>query len=131
MEKNKIIGFVIIGLLIGGGILSVALFKSPSPTGRAITEVNKEVLKGDIFKGKITNSKVEASTLKGIGVYDKSCKMGTDGLTTCDAGIKTEQYGVLNFNYRHNMQQQPCLAPNDILEIRIRSDGTAEVQRTA
>ncbi len=90
-------------------------------TGNSIQE--------DIFEGTITNIKLEPVVLDGEGVYDKSCNMIGSGLTQCDAGIETER-GLLNFNYRHNMDIQPCISPGDKVKIEILdAEGKARVTR--
>ena len=99
-------------------VFYLAVIRSPS------------VPKGDLFKGTITNIKVSPGNLSGIGVYDKTCVRVENGLTRCDAGIKTEKYGVLNFNYIHNMAIEPCIASGNKLKVEILdSNGTARVQR--
>jgi len=89
----------------------------------------KETFDKDVFTGYITNMELEPMKLEGTGVYDRSCAMIQGGLTNCDAGIQTEK-GLLNFNYKHNMQLQPCLAEGDKLEVEILdSEGKAKVRR--
>ncbi len=123
MNTKIIIGVVLIGLLLG--LLALYFPKNKATTGNAVLNA-----KSDIFTGKINNIAVQPGAVQGMGVYDKSCKMAGNGLTACDAGIQTKEYGVLNFQYQHNMQQVPCIAPNDILEVRIIDEqGNAEVQR--
>ena len=127
MDWKKVSAIFIVALLVLGGTVLLAWPKKSSGgiTGGAVLTAN-----GDIFKGKITNMAVEAGEMKGMGVYDKSCKMLGNGLTGCDAGIQTEKYGLLNFKYQHNMQQEPCLAPNDVVAVRILdNEGNAEIQR--
>ena len=93
-------------------------------------EKNSPVSKIDLFKGNITNLKTVPGNVSGVGVYDKTCKSIGDGLTMCNAGIKTEKYGVLNFNYVHNMAIEPCIVSGDKLQIEILdSKGTARVKR--
>lgn len=83
-----------------------------------------------LFEGTITNAKVSPGTFVGLGIYDKSCVDVGNGLTRCDAGIKTEEYGILNFNYLHNMRANPCIARGDRLNVEIvDSSGTARVQK--
>lgn len=123
---KKIYVALVVLVLMGGSLIFFAA-RNTSTTGNA---VRSTVARGDTFTGKISNVAVAAGTVSGMGVYDRSCKMGTDGLTSCDAGIQTEEYGLLNFKYRHDMSRQPCIAPNDLLEVRILDDqGNVEVQR--
>ncbi|MBI5392124.1 hypothetical protein HZB00_03935 [Candidatus Woesearchaeota archaeon] len=120
-----IIIFIIILLLSGGAYLFLGKKSANTPTGNAVITA-----RGDIFSGKISNKAVEPGIINGFGVYDKSCIMGNDGLTSCDAGIQTKEYGLLNFKYRHNMQQEPCIAPKDALLVKILdSEGNAQVQK--
>ncbi len=83
----------------------------------------------DLFNGTITNLKISLGNISGVGVYDKTCKSIGNGLTECNAGIKTEKYGVLNFNYVHNMAVEPCIVSGDKLQIEIFKNGTARVWR--
>lgn len=111
--------FIVLGILLIGMII-FGSFK----TGNAIKEdVNK-----NSFKGVITNINLEPQKIDGKGVYDKSCNMIGNGLTQCDAGIQTEK-GLLNFNYKHNMAAQPCIAEGDNLKIEILEGGEAIVTR--
>ena len=112
---NLIIIIAIISLVILG---FVGLNKKP--TGNVVRE--------DVFEGTITNIDLEPIILEGIGVYDKSCNMVGNGLTQCDAGIQTEK-GLLNFNYKHNMAVQGCIAEGDKLEIQILENNKAMVRR--
>lgn len=82
------------------------------------------------FEGIVTNVGVEPGTLFGVGVYDKSCINVGNGLSKCDAGIKTAEYNTLNFNYLHDMKANPCIVNGDRVKIEIiDSNGTARVQR--
>lgn len=126
MNKKIVGGMVIVVLLVGSLLAFIPKRIGTGATGNVIAKTN-----GDIFTGKISNVAVKPGTIKGIGLYDRSCKMMSNGLTACDAGIQTEEYGSLNFKYQHNMQQQPCLAPNDIVMVQILDErGNAKVQRT-
>ena len=51
-----------------------------------------------------------------------------NGLSQCDAGIQTEK-GLLNFNYKHNMDLQPCIAEGDNLKVEILEGGKVIVTR--
>ena len=116
--KTKTI-FIVLGILLVG-MMIIGSFK----TGNVI----KEDADKNSFKGVITNMKLEPQTLEGKGVYDKSCNMIGDGLTQCDAGIQTEK-GLLNFNYKHNMDLQPCIAEGDNLKVEILEGGKVIVTR--
>ena len=123
MKKTVLIGLGIAAVLIFGVVLVYP--RSSDATANVILEP-----KGDIFTGKISSPAVTPGTYKGMGVYDRSCNMQPGGLTSCDGGITTDEFGVLNFKYTHNMQQQPCIAPNDILVVTVLDNqGNAKVQR--
>ncbi len=123
--NKKYIAIIIAAIVLVGGIAIWNVNKPDQLTGGV-------VLRGESFKGVISNTAVTPMTIKGMGVYDRSCIMGVDGLTSCDAGVQTQEFGVLNFKYRHNMVTQPCIAPNDLVQVRILDDkGNAEIQRMA
>mgnify|MGYP001603034083 FL=1 len=82
----------------------------------------------NVFEGVITNMNIEPSVLDGTGVYDKTCKMIENGLSQCDAGIQTEK-GLLNFNYKHNMNLQGCIDSGQKLKVEILADNKARVTR--
>ena len=82
------------------------------------------------FEGTITNQKISIGTFDGVGAYDRNCVDAGNGLTKCDAGIKTEEYGVLNFSYIHNMMTDPCIKPGDTVKVKILDNtGSVTVQR--
>src|SRR3989344_567899 len=114
-------------IIIGAGVIVLLLliiFANVRKTGNNTSRVD-----GDVFQGVITNINLEPGILEGTGVYDKSCNMIGNGLTNCDAGIQTEK-GLLNFNYKHNMDAQPCIAPGDKLKVEVLdSEGNAKVTR--
>ena len=118
MKSGSIIIIVLLIALIG-----LFAYSSLRATGNSVK------INGDVFEGIITNMNLDAGTLEGTGVYDRSCNMIEGGLTNCDAGIQTEK-GLLNFNYKHNMQLPPCIAEGDRLEVEILgSEGRAIVRR--
>lgn len=118
--KSSIIIIVLVIALVG-----LIAYSSLRTTGNSVRTND------DVFEGVITNMKIEPGKLSGVGVYDRSCNMIGNGLTNCDAGIQTEK-GLLNFNYKHNMQMQPCIAEGDKLEVEILdSEGNARVKRLA
>lgn len=95
---------------------------------------NGEALKasGDLFEGKITNKNVEPMKLEGVGVYDRNCVSVEGGLTNCHAGIRTSKYGVIDFNYVHDMAKKPCIASGQNVVVTILdSGGKATVQRVS
>ena len=113
-------------IIVAGGIVLLLLIIFANV--RKIENVEPDINK-NVFQGVITNMKLEPGILEGTGVYDKSCNMIGNGLTNCDAGIQTEK-GLLNFNYKHNMDAQPCIAPGDKLKVEVLdSEGNAKVTR--
>ncbi len=96
-------------------------------TGSAVASTS---YRGDKFDGKITNAKVTTGEYEGKGVYDRSCQSIGGGLTNCHAGIDTTEFGVIDFNYEHNMAVKPCIAPGDkVLVTVLDASGKATVQR--
>jgi len=82
----------------------------------------------DVFNGYITNMNLSPQVLDGTGIYDRSCLSIENGLSQCDAGIQTE-VGLLNFNYKHNMQTQGCLDKGQNLKVEILANNQARVTR--
>jgi len=123
MKKKKFI-FTIEGAMIS--ILFVVILVLTI----IVYSKNTVAQKADFFNGKITNLKTIPGNLSGVGVYDKTCKKIGNGLTECDAGIKTQKYGVLNFNYVHDMAVEPCISSGDKIKIEILKNGLAKVWRT-
>ena len=115
MKALTIIMIGIIAILIG-----MIVFGSIKNTGNTI--------KSDVFEGTITNADLEPQVLDGTGVYDRSCNPIDGGLSQCDAGIQTEK-GLLNFNYKHDMNAQPCIDKDQKLKVEILADGKARVTR--
>lgn len=86
----------------------------------------------ETLEGVITTPGVKPGIYNGLGVYDMNCKGIGGGLTSCDGGIKTEEYGVVNLSYIHNMSAVPCINYGDRLRLEILdASGRARVIRTA
>lgn len=83
----------------------------------------------DVFSGRINKSDITQIALHGRITYDRNCLPVEGGLTRCDAGIKTSQYGVINFNYTHNMREEPCLIDGDKVLLKVKKDQQAWVIR--
>ncbi len=114
--KTEYIFFAVLTVLV---LVSVFVFLN----------LNKSSEAKDIFNGRLTNIELSPQILTGRGVYDRSCAAMGNGLTNCDAGIQTEK-GILNFNYKHDMAVQPCIAEGDELEVEIVDrEGNAKVKR--
>ena len=117
MKGEHIIIIVLIIALIG-----LIAYSSLRTTGNSIkTEDN-------VFEGVITNMQLSPQILEGTGVYDRSCNPIERGLSQCDAGIQTEK-GLLNFNYKHNMNLQPCIDAGQNLKVEILEGNKARVTR--
>ena len=110
------------GLSMMGVVIGIALNDSRPPGG-----VSRQV---DVFEGAITNVTVAVGEVQGVGAYDWNCTDIGGGRTQCDGGVRTEEYGILNFNYVHQMEEAPCIAPGDQLRVTILdSKGQALVER--
>lgn len=119
MKSGTFIILLLIALLVG--LMIFGSFRTGN--SNSIKEV-----RGDVFEGVITNINLEPQVLDGTGVYDKSCLSVENGLSQCDAGIQTEK-GLLNFNYKHNMNMQKCLDNGQKLKVEILADNQARVTR--
>jgi|SRR3989344_5247165 len=116
MKKSSLVIMGLVVILVG-----MLLFSAKKPTGNIVKE--------DIFKGIITNINLEPQILDGTGVYDRSCLAVENGLSQCDAGIQTEK-GLLNLNYKHNMNMQGCIDAGQKLKVEVLADNKAIVTRT-
>jgi hypothetical protein len=137
VNKTTIASLAIIAvLLVGVAAMGVQLYLPK--TGNTVATVPSSGTSGsagtnpmNIFNGKITNAQVSPGEIIGFTSYDANC-VGSQ-ITQCDAGIKTDQYGELNFHYQHDMNAQPCLhmfgsekVIVDILDLQ----GNARITRT-
>ena len=101
--------------------VSAMAFLKKDPESREMVEV---------FEGKIINHQnLKGAILLANITYDRNCKSVGKGLLHCDAGIKTEKYGVINFDYTHNMKKHPCLIPGDKVLLKVKADQKAFVIR--
>lgn len=109
---------------------------SPSSDGDSSQSgVDREGYQGDAFAGSLTEgvestdpAAVDPGIYEGVIVYDRSCESVGNGLTGCDAGIETQELNVVNFYYEHDMQQKPCLVPEQQVVLKVENEG-AVVQR--
>jgi hypothetical protein len=83
----------------------------------------------NIFSGQINQPNLESVVLYGGITYDRNCIPVEGGLTRCDAGVKTNDYGVINFNYTHNMREEPCLMPGNKVLLKVQDSRNAYVIR--
>jgi len=134
VNKTTIASLAIIAVLIVGvAAMGVQLYLPK--TGNIVATNPSSGTSGanpmNIFTGKITNAQVSPGEIIGFTSYDANC-IGSQ-ITQCDAGIKTDQYGELNFHYQHDMNAQPCLnmfgSEKVIVDI-LDSQGNARVTRT-
>ncbi|MBI2543266.1 MAG: hypothetical protein HYW24_03710 [Candidatus Aenigmarchaeota archaeon] len=117
---------VVVGLLALVAYLGYNLY---APKTGYVSYVYPDDL--NVFEGKITNVKVAPGKIEGVSAYDRNC-VG-DVITECDGGIKTAEYGILNFHYRHDMSAQPCIhmfGPEKMTVEILDSSGNAKVTRT-
>jgi len=127
MNKNIIPAVLVAAIGLAYVVWAVGTPSGNNSEGDSLDGVNPT---GDLFEGKITNKNVVPGKMMGTGVYDKSCVSIGGGLTNCHAGIKTDKYGVIDFNYEHDMAKKPCVAPNQKVVVEILdSAGNARVQR--
>lgn len=128
MNKKNTIAIAALAMLgIAYAIWAVGAPSNNAPTANSLDNL---VANGDIFLGKITNKNVEPGKLSGVGEYDRNCVSVAGGLTNCHGGIKTSKFGVIDFNYEHDMAKKPCIALGEKVVVEILdSDGNARVQR--
>lgn len=87
------------------------------------------------FDGEIDNiDGLEEGEMIGIGVYDRNCNPvdpeNPHGEVTCDAGVQTEEKGLVNFHYQHVMSENPCIGPNEIVKVEVVGEnGEAKIHR--
>ncbi len=86
----------------------------------------------EVFEGVITAPAVKPGRFKGMGIYDMNCRPVEGGLLNCDGGIRTKEYGLINFNYTHDMRALPCINLGDRVEVEVLDGkGKARVVRLA
>ena len=127
LKIDKWTSVIIIASLIG--VIAFVGYKLYAPkTGYSSYTTPSDL---NVFSGKITNVKVSPGTIEGVSAYDSNC-IG-DKVTECDGGIKTAEYGTLNFHYSHEMALQPCIhmfGPEKMIVEILDSTGNAKVIRT-
>ena len=125
--NTKTIAIVVAILLVGVVGAAIGISSSGNTvTGNIVLPIGK-----DILEGRITNVQVSPGIIEGVSAYDRNC-VGTHMWTECDGGIRTEEYGVLNFHYSHNMMEEPCIHMNGPEKLYVEildSSGTAKVYR--
>ena len=100
--------------------VSAMAFLKKGPESRDVAEV---------FEGKINHPDLKGAILLADITYDRNCKSVGKDLLHCDAGVKTEKYGVINFDYTHNMKKHPCLIPGDKVLLKVKAGQKAYVIR--
>src|SRR3990172_4834841 len=100
----------VVGLGIVVAIVIVVAFIGANGGGKSSADI-------DVFEGYITTENVTPGKFSGVGIFDKDCiSLGKTGLTQCQAGIETKEYGLLNFGpYIHYMEKVGCIGPGDQL----------------
>lgn len=128
MNKTIVLGIGVAVLLVFAGVIAYFAF-----AGNSGSISQQSFGKENVFEGAITNKNISLSigTVNGTGVYDHGCTMDpSTGLSNCHAGIRTTKYGLIDFNYEHNMGVKPCLGPGDQVIVNITStNGAASVDR--
>ena len=132
--RRSFLGLASAAMLVGLAGCSSQSSTTPSSDGNQVT-VDREGYAGDAFAGSLTEgvgssepAAVDPGIYEGEIVYDRSCKPVGDGLTGCDAGIETAELGTVNFYYEHDMQQKPCLTPDQQVVFEVKNERTV-VQR--
>lgn len=143
---DKQIMALVVGSIIGLSLLTIVVVTGVPFTGEDPAEDDERIevsgeavqpnasvddeLAADvdsIFLGVIDNKPVNPGVISGEGVYDQNCiPVDPDNkpvsVVTCDAGIDTDEYGVLNFYYKHDMSQNPCITPGNDVVLDIQTD---------
>lgn len=136
VKKSNAISIGIIAVLVA---MVVMLFikvyvPSTSITGDVQNAGVQSTGSFDKFEGVIINTaNLAPQTLQGTASTDEGCQNAGNGLVNCFSDIVTSQ-GTLRFNYKHDMNAQPCLAMNGPEQVTINildSNGNAEVIRTS
>lgn len=142
-SKGKGLRLAILVLAIIGIASAVIFAMLGGSNGNAAAGSAGLAAKGDMFDGVITNMRDIPNAklgvkFSGIGVYDRNCvQVGTvpetgNPLVNCHAGIKTEDYGVLDFNHVHDYYKKPCIIEEEDLVVEILdANGNAKVQRVS
>lgn len=93
--------------------------------------------RGDGFTGVLTQgiessqpTNIEAGIYEGEITYDESCEPVGDGLTGCDAGIELSDGETVNFYYEHDMDERPCLVPDEQVAVDVNSEATIVQRRS-
>ncbi len=117
-------------------LISVGFYLNSGAT--RVEEIEEDIFENlepvHTFEGEIDNIDADPGVYRGVGVYDRNC-IPTDpnnphGEVNCDAGIRTKEYDVLNFNYKHVMSVNPCIAPDEPVEVEVLDEeGNAKVRR--
>lgn len=132
MKTSTAISIVIIFVLVAATGYLVGQIYLPKTGYSAFSDSSTESNQLNVFEGKITDVKVSPGRITGFTTYDANC-LGTQIETECDAGIRTNEYGDMNFHYKHNMAIQPCLhmfgSEKVIVDI-LDSEGNAKITRT-
>jgi len=136
--RRSFLGVAGVATLVGLAGCSSQSSTSPSSDGDGSQlAVDRDGYDGDAFAGTLTEEvastepvAVEPGIYEGKVVYDRSCESVGDGLTGCDGGIDTEELGTVNFYYEHDMQQKPCLTPDQQVVLEVDDEQTV-VQRQA
>ena len=102
LKNSTAISLVVIVALVAATGYLLSRIYLPT-TGYSVYQGSPEENTLNVFMGKITDAKVSLAPgrVEAFTTYDANC-IGDD-VTQCDAGLKTSEYGVLNFHYSHRM----------------------------
>lgn len=134
--RRSFLGLASAATLVGlAGCSSQSSTSLSNESDSSSGEVDRDGYDGDVFAGSLTEgvestepAAVDPGIYEGVVVYDRSCESVGDGLTGCDGGIEISERGTVNFYYEHDMQQKPCLVPDQQVALQVEDEG-AVVQR--
>jgi len=136
MNKGTIGVVLALVILIG---VAIAYFALNNSSGSGVQNGSSNQSTGgqlasdpNFFAGNVTTEGIPVGTYNGTGVYDHNCLPIGNGIYSCDAGIKTAEYGTIDFAYKHDMMMKPCLGPGQTVVVKVLDgSGAATVQRTS
>lgn len=120
---------LVLALAVSLGAIAGYYSLSGNGSGQSSSSSGQLASDPNFFAGNVTTKGIPAGTYNGTGIYDHNCLPVGNGIYSCDAGIRTSKYGVIDFAYRHDMMMKPCIGPGDTLVVTVNSTGAATVNR--
>jgi hypothetical protein len=120
-DHSVLVAVIVLGVIFTGLALLIASPSNP-------TQAGQPALGEDAFYGIIQNVRFVGKTT-GIVKADTNCKLVEKGLTNCIGIITASDGRELDFNYKHDMSRQECLATGDKVTIVLLENGTVKVLR--